>query len=44
MQIIGPKTSETMLFENIENPQKALQIPIPKEVDKDGGSFEIDLR
>ncbi|KAF8634926.1 hypothetical protein AX15_000665 [Amanita polypyramis BW_CC] len=43
VQIIGPKTSETIPFENIETPQKTLQIPIPKEVDRDGGSFEIDL-
>ncbi|KIL71448.1 hypothetical protein M378DRAFT_182877 [Amanita muscaria Koide BX008] len=43
VQAIGPKSSETLLFEKIETPQKTLHIPIPKEVDKDGGSFEIDL-
>ncbi|KAF8640975.1 hypothetical protein AX17_000621 [Amanita inopinata Kibby_2008] len=43
MQVIGPKKSETVLFENIETPRKTLQIPIPQEVDKDGGSFEVDI-
>ncbi|PFH49818.1 hypothetical protein AMATHDRAFT_146737 [Amanita thiersii Skay4041] len=43
VQVIGPKSSETKLFDNIDSPKKTLQIPIPKDVDKEGGPFEIDI-
>ncbi|KAK2460117.1 hypothetical protein APHAL10511_007883 [Amanita phalloides] len=43
VQVIGPKTSEIMTFDKIETPHKTLHVLVPKEVDKEGGTFEIDL-
>ncbi|TFK77394.1 hypothetical protein BDN72DRAFT_830551 [Pluteus cervinus] len=43
VQVIGPKLAETLHFNNIETSQKTLQIPIPKLVNKEGGTFEVDL-
>jgi len=42
-QIVGPKSLETLQFPGITASRERLQIPIPKIVDKDGGSFDIDL-
>ncbi len=43
IQIVGPKSSETMIVRDIETPRKTIQVPIPHTVDKQGGTFEIDL-
>jgi hypothetical protein len=43
VQIVGPKSLETLQFPGIAANRERLQIPIPKTVDKDGGSFDIDL-
>lgn len=43
MQIVGPKGSETIPFKNIQDARKTLSLPIPKVIDKDGGSFEVEL-
>ncbi|CCL98085.1 uncharacterized protein FIBRA_00079 [Fibroporia radiculosa] len=43
VQIVGPKGSEIMQVPNITTSSKTLQLPIPKAIDRDGGSFEIDL-
>lgn len=43
MQVIGPQQADTLQIQGIEKPRKTLQIPIPKELQKNGGSFEIDL-
>lgn len=40
---MGPKSSETLHFPDIEESRKSLQIPIPAKIDQEGGSFEIDL-
>ncbi|KAI0756262.1 hypothetical protein C8Q80DRAFT_1092612 [Daedaleopsis nitida] len=43
VQIVGPKGSETVPFRNIKTAKKTLSLPIPKSIDKDGGSFEVEL-
>lgn len=43
VQVVGPTGSEIVKFPNISESKKILQIPIPKIVDRDGGSFEIEL-
>ena len=43
MQIVGPKGSETIPFRDIKTARQTLSLPIPKAIDKDGGSFEVEL-
>jgi hypothetical protein len=43
VQVIGPQSVEVLQIKGIETSKKAIKIPIPKEVEKNGGSFEIDL-
>lgn len=42
-QIIGPKSSETFRVTGITTPRHRAQIPIPKDLQKTGGAFEINL-
>ncbi|KAH9835872.1 uncharacterized protein C8Q71DRAFT_100734 [Rhodofomes roseus] len=42
-QIVGLKGSEIVRVPNISKSRYTLNLPIPKDVDRDGGSFEIDL-
>lgn len=41
--MVGPKGSEIIRIPKVTDNKKVLQIPIPPAVDKEGGSFEIDL-
>ncbi|KAI0784950.1 hypothetical protein C8Q75DRAFT_809502 [Abortiporus biennis] len=43
VQVVGPKGSEIIHVKNITTPKKTIQVPIPSIIDRDGGSFEIDL-
>ena len=43
VQVVGPKGSEIVRVEKINTPRKTIQVPIPVAIDRDGGSFEIDL-
>ena len=43
MQVVGPKSTDTMQFTNITTSRKTLQVPIPDVIDKEGGSFDIEL-
>lgn len=43
VQVVGPKGSEIIPIKKITSPRKTIQIPIPAAIDRDGGSFEIDL-
>jgi nucleoporin POM152 len=40
-QAVGPKSSDILYFPGISESRKTLQIPIPADIDKDGGSFEV---
>lgn len=42
-QIVGPKGSEIVRIPKVSNSRHTLNLPIPKDVDREGGSFEIDL-
>lgn len=41
--MVGPKGSEIVRIPKIATARKRIQIPIPSVIDKEGGSFEIDL-
>lgn len=43
VQVVDPKGSETLLFTDLQKSPMTLDIPIPKTVDRDGGTFDIDL-
>ncbi|OBZ79799.1 hypothetical protein A0H81_01490 [Grifola frondosa] len=43
VQVVGPKGSETIHVPGITTARQTIQVPIPKVIDRDGGSFEIDL-
>ncbi|KAI0036593.1 hypothetical protein K488DRAFT_40635 [Vararia minispora EC-137] len=43
VQLVGPKGSKTMNFAKLKNPRERLKIPVPNEIDRNGGTFEIDL-
>ncbi|KAF9454153.1 hypothetical protein P691DRAFT_798413 [Macrolepiota fuliginosa MF-IS2] len=42
-QIIGPKSSDNFRVTGITTPRKRVQIPIPKDLQKNGGMFEVAL-
>ncbi|KXN88811.1 hypothetical protein AN958_06680 [Leucoagaricus sp. SymC.cos] len=42
-QIIGPNSSDSFRVVDVRNPRQRVQIPIPKDVQKTGGTFEISL-
>ncbi|KAF7968974.1 hypothetical protein HWV62_28777 [Athelia sp. TMB] len=43
VQVVGPKGSEILQIPGIKASRSKLQIPIPREVDQEGGSFDIEL-
>ncbi|KAG5647752.1 hypothetical protein DXG03_008475 [Asterophora parasitica] len=43
MQVVGPRSSEIIQIEGIETSRKTIQIPIPKGLDNDGETFEINI-
>ncbi|KAJ3844932.1 hypothetical protein EV361DRAFT_393865 [Lentinula raphanica] len=43
LQLVGPRSSDILTFPDINTNRKQLQIPVPATVDKEGGTFEIDL-
>ncbi|KAI0639968.1 hypothetical protein C8Q77DRAFT_1043739 [Trametes polyzona] len=43
VQIVGPRGSEIIPFSDIQTPKKTLSLPIPKAIDREGGTFEINL-
>jgi nucleoporin POM152 len=43
VQVVDRTESKTMTFTGINTRRKSLQIPIPKRIDKEGGSFMVDL-
>nr|GAT58990.1 predicted protein [Mycena chlorophos] len=42
-RVVTPSGSETHQFVDIKTAKKTLQIPIPARIDRDGGSFDVDL-
>ncbi|TBU54901.1 hypothetical protein BD310DRAFT_885314 [Dichomitus squalens] len=43
VQIVGPRGSEIIPFRDIQTARQSLSLPIPKAIDRDGGSFEVEL-
>ncbi|KAI0274973.1 hypothetical protein BC834DRAFT_839954 [Gloeopeniophorella convolvens] len=43
LQLVGPKDSETISFSDINTSRRRLQIAVPKDVNSEGGSFDINL-
>ncbi|OCH96431.1 hypothetical protein OBBRIDRAFT_718237 [Obba rivulosa] len=43
LQAVGPKKADTIKVTGITTDKKTVHVPIPKDVDVEGGTFEIDL-
>ncbi|KIY73469.1 hypothetical protein CYLTODRAFT_485323 [Cylindrobasidium torrendii FP15055 ss-10] len=43
LQIVGPTDAEKKMYYNLQSSPAMISVPIPAKVDRDGGSFEIDL-
>ena len=43
VQAVGPKGAETIHLKNLKNSRERIQIPIPSDIDADGGMFQVDL-
>ncbi|KAJ7925924.1 hypothetical protein B0H13DRAFT_1973892 [Mycena leptocephala] len=43
VRVVSPTGSETLQIRDIKTAKKTLQIPIPARVDRDGGTFDVDL-
>ncbi|TFK56721.1 hypothetical protein OE88DRAFT_1742463 [Heliocybe sulcata] len=43
VQIVSPRGTETVMVKDIKESRRTLRLPIPKAIDKEGGTFEIDL-
>jgi hypothetical protein len=43
LQLVGPRESETVPFTGIDTAQRRLRVVVPKDVNREGGSFEINI-
>lgn len=43
MQVVGPRSSEVLQIEGIETPRKSILVPIPKGMNSDEGTFDINI-
>lgn len=43
VQVVGPKGSEIIPVRDIQTPRKTIEVSIPPAIDRNGGSFEVDL-
>ena len=43
MQIVGPKGTEIKRITDLKKPREKISLPIPPEIDADGGAFQVDL-
>ncbi|KZT30885.1 hypothetical protein NEOLEDRAFT_43466 [Neolentinus lepideus HHB14362 ss-1] len=43
VQIVSPRGTETLKINDITESRRTLRLPIPRAIDKEGGTFEIDL-
>ena len=43
LQAVGPRGSETLQLEGLKNGRERIQVPIPPDIDSEGGIFQIDL-
>ena len=43
VQVVGPKSSETLEIREIQTSRTTIHVPIPDAIDKEGGSFDIEL-
>ncbi|KAL5535305.1 hypothetical protein ACEPAF_3399 [Sanghuangporus sanghuang] len=43
VQAVGPRGSETISLKGLKNSREKIQVPIPPDIDAEGGVFQIDL-
>ncbi|KAH9178805.1 hypothetical protein EDB89DRAFT_1928552 [Lactarius sanguifluus] len=43
LQLVGPQKSEIIPFSGIDTAQRKLRVAVPKDVNREGGSFEINI-
>lgn len=42
-QVVSPKGSNALQFKDLKKARETIEVPIPTDVDEEGGSFQIDL-
>lgn len=43
LQLVGPQKSEIVSFSGLDTARRRLQVGVPKDVNREGGSFEINI-
>lgn len=43
MQVVGPRGSETLHLKDLKQKREKVKVPIPRIIDEEGGTFQIDL-
>ncbi|KAI9512489.1 hypothetical protein F5148DRAFT_1162138 [Russula earlei] len=43
LQVVGPQNSEIVSYSGIDTSRRRLQVSVPKDVNREGGSFEINI-
>ncbi|KAI0278168.1 hypothetical protein BGY98DRAFT_975678 [Russula aff. rugulosa BPL654] len=43
LQLVGPQKSDIISFSGIDTARRRLQVGVPKDVNREGGSFEINI-
>ncbi|KAG6380911.1 hypothetical protein JVT61DRAFT_5303 [Boletus reticuloceps] len=43
LDIVGPRTTDRLEIRDIKSSPTRIQVPIPSKIDKEGGTFEVDL-
>ena len=43
LDVVGPRTTDRLEIRDIKSSPTRIQVPIPSKIDKEGGTFEVDL-
>ena len=43
LQIVSPMGSETVKVNDLKKNRERIQVPIPRTIDEEGGTFQVDL-
>ncbi|KAI6047907.1 hypothetical protein EDC04DRAFT_2864066 [Pisolithus marmoratus] len=43
LQVVGPRSTDPIIIRDISSSPVRVPIPIPSDIDKEGGTFEVDL-
>ncbi|KAI6135562.1 hypothetical protein EV401DRAFT_2052400 [Pisolithus croceorrhizus] len=43
LQVVGPRSTDSIVIRDISSSPVGVPVPIPSDIDKEGGTFEVDL-